>query len=495
MSLATSQKGDTSIILHKNIECSRGKSNCTHFFLPYTRITLLLPLNMVDVALETEVAKAISQGKGWKEGERKAYLDRLSDEDHPLFADDVDPDMKKAFQDLTYEDETPESLAAHFKKLGNDRFARGKKNPIYFQHAQQAYSEGLRVVRSVIDGMGKHVTLIEEGQGWKEGGSSQGLSPDMMELMVALLSNRAAANLALKNYGSTRADCDEALQMSPGNLKCLYRKARAELLLRRYREALVVCKEGLTVDPGNTDLKKIEQECTNALDAASKKISAARRAGEARLEQLAAVWDTCEEKGIRLGSSGFIEGHHERRNQFLPEADGRGEVHWPVLLLYPEYGQSDLVQRFNGGDFFAEHLAQAFPEEGPPAPWDERFEYRCTQLVIYSHIAPVEPFPSVYEWVADYERMEAAKGGGVGDEENNEDREVLHGKARSESVDPTAGHWARLHPGCTLTRALSLNGHVVAGITPSFFVFPKDSEAHAEFLRERPAGRVFDVEP
>lgn len=56
----------------------------------------------------------------------------------------------------------------------------------------------------------------------------------------------------------------------------------------------------------------------------------------------------------------------------------QGEVSWPVLLLYPQYGQSDLIQSFRHRDLLAEHLAAAFPEEGPPAPWDESFEYRWT---------------------------------------------------------------------------------------------------------------------
>lgn len=52
----------------------------------------------------------------------------------------MDPDMVKAFQDLTYEGETPLSLGKHFKQLGNDRFARGKKNAMYFRHAEQVPS-------------------------------------------------------------------------------------------------------------------------------------------------------------------------------------------------------------------------------------------------------------------------------------------------------------------------------------------------------------------
>lgn len=49
----------------------------------------------------------------------------------------MDPGVVKAFQDLTYEDETPLSLGEHFKQLGNDRFKRGKKNAMYYRHAQQ----------------------------------------------------------------------------------------------------------------------------------------------------------------------------------------------------------------------------------------------------------------------------------------------------------------------------------------------------------------------
>lgn len=59
----------------------------------------------------------------------------------------------------------------------------------------------------------------------------------------------------------------------------------------------------------------------------------------------------------------------------------QGGVIWPVLLLYPQYGQSDLIQAFRDADMLAEHLAAAFPEEGPPAPWDTSFEYRSGRAV------------------------------------------------------------------------------------------------------------------
>eukprot|EP00903_Cladosiphon_okamuranus_P011993 g11262.t1 len=420
-------------------------------------------------ALEDEIAKAVKEGKGWKEGEREAYLKKVSEEDHPMFAEsieDMDPGVVKAFQDLTYEDETPLSLGEHFKQMGNDRFKRGKKNAMYYRHAQQAYTEGLRNVRL--------------GDG----------SPELNAIAAALLANRAAANLALKNYGSCRKDCDEALALDPGNVKCIYRKAKAELLLRRHGDALEACEEGLKIDPSNADFLKIKKECDRALKAAEDAAAALRREKEERLERLAAVWDECESAGVKLGPSGFDESNHEQRNAFLPLADDEGGVIWPVLLLYPQYGQSDLIQAFRDADMLADHLAAAFPEEGPAAPWDTSFEYRCSELVIYLPLRPVEPSASVFDWVAEFERMEAEKISG----EEEKSRRSKERKAAAAAAAARPQRWARIHPGCTLLRILSCESHVVAGATPTLLVFPKDGQSHRDFLRDS-GGRIVNLDP
>lgn len=46
-------------------------------------------------ALETEIDKAVKAGKGWKEGEREAYLKRVREEDHPMFAESIDVSCNK----------------------------------------------------------------------------------------------------------------------------------------------------------------------------------------------------------------------------------------------------------------------------------------------------------------------------------------------------------------------------------------------------------------
>ncbi|CAM9150296.1 unnamed protein product, partial [Discosporangium mesarthrocarpum] len=89
-------------------------------------------------------------------------------------------------------------------------------------------------------------------------------------------------------------------------------------------------------------------------------------------------------------------------------------------FLYPRESQSDLIQRFHHDDMFAEHLAIVFPEEGPRSPWDQNFEYRCSRLEVYFEIAPVQASPSVFDWVADFENLQAVKAGRGGGRANHE---------------------------------------------------------------------------
>lgn len=41
-------------------------------------------------ALEDEIAQSVMEGKGWKDGEREAYLKQVSEEDHPMFAENIE---------------------------------------------------------------------------------------------------------------------------------------------------------------------------------------------------------------------------------------------------------------------------------------------------------------------------------------------------------------------------------------------------------------------
>lgn len=86
-----------------------------------------------DALLSKAIEMAISQGKGWKPGEREAYLENLMDDDyiHPMFAtnqEELDKSgMAQAFSTLMH-DEPPARLMVEKKKKGNEAFMNGKKN-------------------------------------------------------------------------------------------------------------------------------------------------------------------------------------------------------------------------------------------------------------------------------------------------------------------------------------------------------------------------------
>ena len=66
------------------------------------------------------------------------------------------------------------------------------------------------------------------------------------------------------------------------------------------------------------------------------------------------------------------------------------------------------------------------PQHRHPHPSHKKRQYfirrRCSELVIYLPLRPVEPSSSVFEWVAEFERMEAEKISGA----EEKSRRYLH---------------------------------------------------------------------
>jgi len=48
-------------------------------------------------------------------------------------------------------------------------------------------------------------------------------------------------------------------------------------------------------------------------------------------------------------------------------------------------------------------------QQPPPSPPPQQIVRRCSELVVYLPLRPVEPSASVFEWVAEFEKMEAGK--------------------------------------------------------------------------------------
>ena len=56
---------------------------------------------------------------------------------------------------------------------------------------------------------------------------------------------------------------------------------------------------------------------------------------------------------------------------------------WPMVLLFPEFGQSDNIERAPEGMPLSEQLDEIYGPGCPPIPWDTRGEYTRERLRLY----------------------------------------------------------------------------------------------------------------
>ncbi|KAJ2693760.1 HSP70/90 co-chaperone, partial [Coemansia spiralis] len=225
-------------------------------------------------------------------------------------------------------DEPPEEMASTLKDEGNMLFKRGR-----FREAAAQYSQAL------------------------------GYDHDNTELTVALLVNRAAANLELHNYGKVLHDCSHALRLRPKTPKALFRAAKACIALYKFDEAFECCRWAMELDPGSRDLASLRTQ----IEAAQADHQRRAAANEAREREREAARETLRRAIAIRDQLTFDLSDGNRRKDTYPwevcehqvELDREsGHLLWPVMFLYPETKESDFVQHFDEAATLGDMLAQ-----------------------------------------------------------------------------------------------------------------------------------------
>ena len=80
-----------------------------------------------------------------------------------------------------------------------------------------------------------------------------------------LLKNRAAAHLKLENFTLALADCDAALEISPRDIKSLYRRSQALEGTGQLSESFKTIKTVLAIDPGNKEASSSASRLVEAI--------------------------------------------------------------------------------------------------------------------------------------------------------------------------------------------------------------------------------------
>ncbi|KAI9501675.1 HSP70/90 co-chaperone [Coemansia spiralis] len=285
----------------------------------------------------------------------------------PLFMTQLPEDSEgnsavEALKTLVSE-EPPEEMATNLKEEGNLCFKRGK------------YAEAVSYYTNALE-----------------------YDHDSRSLQVLLLTNRAAANLELQNYGKVLSDCAEALRLKPKTPKALYRSAKACIALDKFDEADECCKWGLGLDPENKELLNVQKQAIEARKGHDRKTKAREERERQKTEQRDRL---CKAIGIRnlLTFDASSEKKKTKDTYLWENESGRqvvldentGHLLWPVFFLYPETKESDFVERFDETLTLRDMLQEVLAE---PPYWDDkqRPKYTIDNVDIYFLFRPVGGF-------------------------------------------------------------------------------------------------------
>ena len=265
----------------------------------------------------------------------------------PLFMtqlpdDPTSNDALSAIQSLVF-DGPPEEVALNFKNHGNEAF--GEKN---YRSALEYYSKAI---------------------------DQQTLDPLFNSI---LYTNRASTHYQLQNYRKCLQDCSEALKLNPLNIKAYFRSSKALEAVEKLDEALQILEVGLSKDSSNAVLVK---ELESIQEIQKKKKLKLQQQEQVQLKlklQQEALQSAIQKRGIRcINTKDSLYGSLPQEHKVSLE---NGKLKWPVLFLYPEYQESDLISSFHEENTFNDHLQIVF-ESYPP--WDIQKEYEPDRLQVF----------------------------------------------------------------------------------------------------------------
>ncbi|KAI5966606.1 CNS1 [Candida theae] len=213
----------------------------------------------------------------------------------------------EALKSLAYEGE-PDEIATNFKNQGNDCFkAKQYKNALMY------YTKGLEVDCGVVD------------------------------LNKALLLNRAACNLELRNYRRCIEDCKKVLLLDGKNAKACFRSGKAFFAIDKLDEAKQILDYGLSFGD-NADLRGLLKNVEKRIsEKEALRIKKERESKQKQMEQDVLV-NSMKLRHIEVVKSiDPPEIIKEAKIRLEDPTDYQSQLIFPALILYPTIDEFDFI--------------------------------------------------------------------------------------------------------------------------------------------------------
>eukprot|EP00743_Colponemidia_sp_Colp-15_P005248 GILK01005647.1.p1 GENE.GILK01005647.1~~GILK01005647.1.p1 ORF type:complete len:383 (-),score=79.84 GILK01005647.1:129-1277(-) len=338
----------------------------------------------------------------------------------PIFMKDVPEDIEDnphllALQNLVYDGETPESLATYHKNEGNKFFQKG---PNFYKKSIEQYTLGIEQKST-----DKPVNSL-------------------------LYSNRAAVQMVKRNYGHVVNDCTKAIEHDPTNIKAYWRAAKASYELEKWEQGYQFVVDGLTQQPANAELIALQKLFEPKLAAKREQEAQKKQEQETMRQYRKALQIALDLRAVVMGENIYQLSAIYEGSIYVDE---NRKLHWPVMLLYPEYSQSDFLRDVNETETLGFHLQNMFGPSAERAEWDADNKYKVENLIIYAETNACRP-------------KEPAK---------------VRGKTGFDKVKRAV----EIPLDMPLAKALRVPGYIVPGV-PVFHVMVRGSGCHTLFLKQ-----------
>lgn len=293
---------------------------------------------------------------------------------HPIFRNEPlkegeeIPPMIEAFQQLKYDTNlnTKYELASNYKDDGNQNFKLKK-----YRWAVDSYTEGLKILNQT----SKEEEISSRDQ-------------NIPGLKSTLLGNRAASHSRLGNYRSSLKDSLESLKYNNKNSKSVVRVMDCLFQLNDFDECVKYGNKCLREDNtqylSDDQIKDIQNKTRKAqeeLNKVKREKTIAKKEKELKDLDRQQIVTEVENRGIKFKGSLFDSFHPGISNYVTVKLSENEELVWPVIFVYPEFNETDLIEGFNENHSFLDHFQVLFDESNNPG-WNASRKYKPNNLII-----------------------------------------------------------------------------------------------------------------
>eukprot|EP00919_Chromeraceae_sp_WS-2016_P036295 GHVR01086167.1.p1 GENE.GHVR01086167.1~~GHVR01086167.1.p1 ORF type:complete len:271 (+),score=78.67 GHVR01086167.1:252-1064(+) len=195
--------------------------------------------------------------------------------------------------------------------------------------------------------------------------------------------------MLLKCYVNCITDVQMAIKCDVMNVKAYWRGCGGSLKIDLFTQARKFCNEGIKIENMDVDSQRHTHkssflEYSNELKKIEKRRKELKEIEKNKYSKNMSMENELIDKILKKRGLTYVKCPHE----FPQVADMcvcvcEGKLIFPVVCLYDESMQSDVIQSVHENDGIDTHLKQLFPGDSFP-PWDSNRRYTHDKLIIFA---------------------------------------------------------------------------------------------------------------